>query len=162
MSTNFFDLVNFGTILNPKALCPLAEPLLPDSTVAAGVKTTGLTTEPTACLLEGEGGLRRRKTIKKQTQDPRKAIVRTHLSMLPAEAALRFRVFPESTAGSSAARSWTSDAVRLADRPGNKIQQRSIEDQTFQSEQDARQKEVRATLESVCANGTSSGSGGLL
>ena len=59
MSTNFFDLVNFRTILSPEALCPLEEPLLPDSAGATGVETAGLTTEPTACLLEGEGGLRK-------------------------------------------------------------------------------------------------------
>ena len=60
--------------------------------------------------------------------------------MLPAEAALRFRVFPESTAGSSATWSWTSDAVRLTDGPGNKIQQRSIDDQTVKSKKNARHK----------------------
>ena len=64
MSTNFLDLVNFGTILSPEALCPLVEPLPPDSAGAAGVVMVGLTTELTACLLEGEGGLRRRKGIK--------------------------------------------------------------------------------------------------
>jgi len=61
---NFFGLVNFGTTLSPEALCPLAEPLPPDSAGAAGVAMTGLTIEPMACLLEGEGGLRRRKGIK--------------------------------------------------------------------------------------------------
>ena len=64
--------------------------------------------------------------------------------MLPAEAALRFRVRPESTAGSSAARSWTSDAIRLAEGPGNKIQLRSIEDPTVQLNKDARQKKSDA------------------
>ena len=64
MITNFFGRVNFGTILSPEALCPLAEPLPPDSAGAKGVTTTGLTMELTACLLEGEGGLRRRKAIK--------------------------------------------------------------------------------------------------
>ena len=61
---NFFGLVNFGTTLVPEALCPLAEPLPPDSAGAVGVVTMGLTIELTACLLEGEGGLRRRKAIK--------------------------------------------------------------------------------------------------
>jgi len=60
---NFFGLVKFGTMLSPEALCPLAEPLPPDSASAAGVAMTWLTIEPTACLLEG-GGLRRRKDIK--------------------------------------------------------------------------------------------------
>jgi len=62
--TNFFSLVNFGTPLSPKALCPLAEPLLPDSVGAVGIDEAGATTELTARFLEGEGGLRRRKAIK--------------------------------------------------------------------------------------------------
>jgi len=57
-------LVNFGTTLSPEALCPLVEPLPPDSAGAEGVMMTGLTIELTVCLLEGEGGLRRRKAIK--------------------------------------------------------------------------------------------------
>ena len=61
--TNFFSLVNFGTPLSPKALCPLAEPLLPDSVGAVGIDEAGATTELTAYFLEGEGGLRRRKAI---------------------------------------------------------------------------------------------------
>ena len=64
MSTNFLDLVNFGTILSPEALCPLAEPLPPDSAGTGRVETAGLTIELTACLLEREGGLRRGKAIK--------------------------------------------------------------------------------------------------
>ena len=59
---NLFALTNFGTTVCPEALCPLAEPLPPDSVGAAGVESTGLTTEPTACLLEEEGGLRKRKS----------------------------------------------------------------------------------------------------
>ena len=66
MSTNFLDLVNFGTTLSPEVLCPLAEPLLPDSADAAGVVMARLSTEPTACLLEGEGGLGKEKAIKKR------------------------------------------------------------------------------------------------
>ena len=61
---NFFGLVNFGTTLSPESLCPLAEPLPPDSAGAEGVVMTGLTTELTARLLEGERGLRRTKVIK--------------------------------------------------------------------------------------------------
>ena len=61
---NFFGLINFGTPLSPEALCPLAEPLPPDSLGVAGVKTAGLTIELTACFMEGEGGLGRRKAIK--------------------------------------------------------------------------------------------------
>ena len=69
---NFFGSVNFGTILSPEALCPLAEPLPPDSAGAAGVVTTGLTIELTACLLEGEGGPRKRKTIKNKRKTSEK------------------------------------------------------------------------------------------
>ena len=87
---NFFGLVNFGTMLSPEALCPLTEPLPPDSAGAEGVVTAGLTIELTACLLEGEGGLRRRKAIKNKCKTSEKVPIRTHLSLLPAEAALRF------------------------------------------------------------------------
>ena len=62
--TNFFSLTTFGTPLSPETLCPLAEPLPLDSAGAAGVVMAGLTTELTAYLLEGDGGLRRRKAIK--------------------------------------------------------------------------------------------------
>ena len=72
MSTNFLDLVNFGTILSPEALCPLAEPLPPDSAGATGVVMARLSTKPTACLLEGEKGLRREKTIKIKCNNPEK------------------------------------------------------------------------------------------
>ena len=77
-------------------------------------------------------------------QDFKRATARTHLSMLPAEAALRFRVRPESTAGSSAAQSRTSDAVQLAEGRANKKQLRSIEDPTVQLNKDARQKKSDA------------------
>jgi len=65
-------LVNFGTTLSPEALCPLAEPLPPDSVAAAGVDESGVTTELTARLLEGEGGLRRRKSIKNKRKTSKK------------------------------------------------------------------------------------------
>ena len=52
----------------------------------------------------------------------------THLSLLPTEAALRFRVLTDLMDGSSAARSWTSDAVRLTEGPANKIRLRSTKD----------------------------------
>ena len=113
--------------LYPKALCPLAEPLPPDSAGATGVEMAGLTIEPTTCLLEEEGCLKRRKAIKKRPQ-LRRVPIRTHLSLPPAEAALRFRVLTDSTDGSSAARSWTSDAVRLTEGPANKIRLRSNKD----------------------------------
>ena len=72
MITNFLGRVNFGTILSPEALCLLAEPLPPDSAGAAGVVMARLSTEPTACLLEGEKGLRREKTIKIKRNNPKK------------------------------------------------------------------------------------------
>ena len=56
MSTNFFALVNFGTTTCPEALCPLEEPLPPDSAGAVGAESA----EPTVCLLEEEGGLRKK------------------------------------------------------------------------------------------------------
>jgi len=65
-------LINFRTPLSPEALCPLAEPLPLDSVDAAGVEEAGVTTELTARLLEGEGGLRRRKTIKNQLKTAEK------------------------------------------------------------------------------------------
>ena len=104
---NLFALTNFGTMVCPEALCLLAEPLPPDSADATGVESAGLTIEPTACLLEEERALRKRKSIKKRQQF-RRVPSRTHLSLL-AEAALRFRVLTDTTDGSSAARSWTSD-----------------------------------------------------
>ena len=45
---NLFALTNFGTTLCPEALCPLAEPLPPNSASAEGAKSAGLTTEPTS------------------------------------------------------------------------------------------------------------------
>jgi len=124
---NLFALTNFGTTVCPESLCPLAEPHPPDSAGATGVESTGLTIEPTACLLEEEGCLKRRKAIKKRPQ-LRRVPIRTHLSLPPAEAALRFRVLTDSTDGSSAARSWTFDAVRLTKRPTNEIRLRSNKD----------------------------------
>jgi len=61
-------LVNFGTLLSPEALCPLAEPLPPDSVGAAGVDAAGVTAELTARVLEGEWGLRRRQAIKNKLE----------------------------------------------------------------------------------------------
>ena len=70
--TNFFSLVNFGTPLSPKALCPLAEPLPPDSVGVAGIDEARATMELTARFLEGEGGLRRRKSIKNKHKTSKK------------------------------------------------------------------------------------------
>ena len=66
------------------------------------------------------------------------------MSLLPAEVASRFRVLVDSTAGSSAVRPPTSDVVRLADGPANKIQLRSIKDPMVNSNQ--RQKKSEAHL----------------
>ena len=63
---NIFTLTNFRTTVCPEALYPLVEPLPPNSAGAAGVEMARLSTEPTAYLLEGEGGLRRGKAIKKR------------------------------------------------------------------------------------------------
>ena len=82
-------MINFGTTLCPEVLCPLAEPLPPDSAGAEGVDKAGLTMEPTAYLLEEGGGLRKRKTIKK-TQQLRSVPSCTYPPELLAEAALRF------------------------------------------------------------------------
>ena len=142
---NLFTLTNFRTTVCPEALCPLAEPLPPDSAGAAGVESTGLTIEPTACLLEEEGCLKRRKAIKKRTQ-LRRVPIHSHLSLPPAEAALCFRVLTDSTDGSSAARSWTSDAVRLTERPTNEIRLWSNKDSTPILNQNARQKKSDAYL----------------
>jgi len=137
-------LTNFGTTVCPEALCPLAEPLPPDSAGTAGVESAVLMIEPTVCLLEEEGGLRR-KAIKRR-QQLRRVPSRTHLSILPAEAALRFRVLTDSTDGSSAARSWTSDVVRLAEGPAKKTQPRSNKDPKAISNQNKRQKKSDAHL----------------
>ena len=136
-------MTNFGTTLCPEALSPLAEPLPPDSAGATGVEMAGLTIEPTACLFEGEGGLRKRKAIKRRQQF-RRVPSCTHLSLLPAEAALR------------PARSWTSDTGRLAEGPANKIQLRSNKDpkaisNTRQKKSDAHlsQYALRAHLQAM-------------
>jgi len=104
-----------------------------------------LSTEPNAGLLEGEGGLKNEKAIKKM-QQLRRLPCCTNLSLLPAEATLRFRVRTDSTAGSSAARSWTSDAVRLDEGPANKIQLRSNKDPKAISKQNTRKKKSDAHL----------------
>ena len=95
-------------MLSPEALCPLTEPLPPDSAVAEGVVTAGLIIELTACLLEGEGGLRRRKAIKNKRK-----ILEKYQSILTCHyfQQKRFRVIVESTAGSSATQPRTSNAV---------------------------------------------------
>ena len=60
-------------------------------------------------------------------QDFRKVPINTHLSLLLAEAALRFRVHVDSMVGSSAAQSRTSEAVRLADGPAHNHHQSKIQ-----------------------------------
>ena len=77
---NFFDLVNFGTPLSPEELYLLAEPLPPDSVGTAGIDAAGVTAELTACLLEGEGGLGRRKAVKNKfkTSEKRQSVLTYH------------------------------------------------------------------------------------
>ena len=104
---------------------------------------------------------KKKKSHKKQAQDFRKVPIHTHLSLLPAEAALRFRVIVESTAGSSVTRPWTSDAVRLADGPAQNTTFISPKSNSS-IKQKSKEKVVRFTIESVCARGASSGSGALL
>jgi len=69
LSTNFFAIVNFGTTACPETLCPLAEPLPPDSTGAAGAESTGITTKPTVYLLEEEGGMRKQKSHQEKAKN---------------------------------------------------------------------------------------------
>ena len=64
-------------MLCPKAPCPLAEPLPLDLAGVEGVERAGLTIEPTACLLEGEGGLRKGKAIKRRNNSERYQVVLT-------------------------------------------------------------------------------------
>ena len=161
MSTNFLDLVNFGTILSLEALCSLAEPLPPDSAGAAGVVMAGLTTEPTACLLGGEGGLRRGKAIKIKRNTPKK-----HNPYSP--------ITTPSRSGAPLTSPHRLN-VRLIRRPILDVRCRPTSRRTCkqnttainqgsngQLEPKYKTKEVRCTLESVYAKGTSSGSGGLL
>ena len=68
----FLWLRKFQDHTQPRSTLPLAEPLPPDSAGATGVVIAGLTTEPTAYLLEGEGGLRRGKAIKTKRNTPEK------------------------------------------------------------------------------------------
>ena len=88
---------------------------------------------------------KKRKSHQNQAQHLRKATRRTHRSLL-AEAALHFRVLTDSMAGSSAVRSWTSDAVRLAEGPANKIQLRSNKHPKAILNQNTRQKKSEAHL----------------
>ena len=65
------------------------------------------------------------------------------MSLLPAEVASRFRVLVDSTAGSSAVRPPTSDAVRLADGPAYQKQPSSVEDPTTRTRKRAKSKAVK-------------------
>jgi len=86
---------------------------------------------------------------------------RTYLSLLPTDVVFCFRVLGDSMEGSSATPSWASDTVPLTDRL---VQESTMISQGFNSsiEQKSKAKAVKCTLESVCASGTTSGSGGLL
>ena len=70
---------------------------------------------------------------------------RTYISLLSADVALRFRFLVESTAGSSADPSRTSDTVRLADGPAQKSTTIS-QGSNSTNEQKARQKWLDAHL----------------
>jgi hypothetical protein len=94
--------------------------------------------------LEEEGGLRKRKAIKK-TQQLRRIPSRTYLSLLP-EVALHFRVLTDSTDGSSTIQPLTSDAIRLAEGPANKVQLRSNKDPKTISNQNTKEKKSDAHL----------------
>ena len=72
-------------------------------------------------FLGGRRGSIWKRSIKTNSRH-QKVTVRTHLSLPPVEVVLRFWVLADSTDGSSAAPSRTSDAVRLADGPANKNQ----------------------------------------
>ena len=75
-------MINFGTTLSPEALCPLVEPLPPDSAGAEGVEAAGLTIELTARLLEREGGLRKGKKPSRKGNNSKgyQAILTCHYS----------------------------------------------------------------------------------
>ena len=91
-------------------------------------------------LLGRRRGPRKKRSHQKQTQDSRKETTRTHRSLLPAEVALRFWVLTNSTDGSSAAPSRTSNAARLADGPAYQKQPSSLENPTTQSSKRAKQR----------------------
>ena len=75
-------MTNFGTTICPEVLCPLTEPLPPDSAGIAGAESIGLTTEPTAYLLEEEGGLRKGKkpSRKDNNSEGYQAVLTCHYS----------------------------------------------------------------------------------
>jgi len=152
--------MNFGTILSPEALCPLAEPLPPDSAGTEGIEIAGLTMDPTAYLLEGEGGPRKGKAIKKRNNSEMyQAVLTCHNSQQKRQPASNPRRLD----------------CQLVCRPVLDIRRRPTSRRTCKqditainqgssghSEPKYKTKEVRCTLESVYAKGTSSGSEGLL
>jgi len=157
---NFFGFTNFGTTFCLEALCPLAEPLPPNSAGAAGVESAGLTTEPIACLLEGEGGIRRGKAIKKKaiTQKAAKTYspvtTRRGSAPLPSLHRLDGRLIhrPLLDVRCCPTRRRTCEQESTTNNQGSKG--------NYKSEYKA--KEIRCTLESVRTRGTSSSSGDLL
>jgi hypothetical protein len=88
-----------------RSTLPLSEPFPPDSAGAAGVESAGLTTEPTACLLEGEGGLKRGKTIKikRNTSERQQEALSCHYSQrrrsVSESSQTRWLAHPPSTPG---------------------------------------------------------------
>ena len=154
-------MTNFATTVYPKALNSLAEPLPADSAGAAAVKSTGLTIESTACLLEEEGCLKRRKAIKEKatTQKGTKPYLPVNTpsrgsAPLPSPHGLDGWLIrrPLLDVRRRPTRRRTCKQDSIAIKQGSKG--------NFKTEY--KEKEVRCTLESVCAKGTSLGSGGLL
>ena len=158
----FLRLSSLWDPAQPRSTLPLSRATAARLSQCSGSRDDRAHNKAHRLPLERRRRPKKKKRHQKQIQDFRKVPVCTHLSLLPAEAALRFRVLADSTDGSSAAPSWTSDAVRLADGPANKktivISRRS----NNSIEQKSKAKVVRCTLESVCATGATSGSGGLL
>ena len=145
MSTNFLDLVNFGTTLSPEALCPFAEPLPPDSAGVAGVVMARLSTEPTACLLEGEGGLRRGKAIKikHNNSEGYQAVITCHYSQQKRHSTFESSKTRRTAHPPAPGRQTPSDLTKDLQ---NKIQLRSNKDPKANSNQNTRQKKSDSHL----------------
>ena len=158
---NFFGFTNFGTTFCLEALCPLAEPLPPDSAGAAGAESTGHTTEPTVRLLEEEGGLRKKKSHQEKATTQKGTKPYSPVTTLSRDGAPL--PSPHRLNGWLIRRPLLDVRCRPTSRRIDKQDSTMINQGSkgkFKSKYKA--KEVRCTLESVCAKGTSSGSGGLL
>ena len=67
-SRYLFGLISFGTLTSPKALCPLAEPLAPDSLGTECAEAAGVTTELRGHFSEGERGLKKKQKTSRQAK----------------------------------------------------------------------------------------------